>query len=134
MKYRDLVSIDTMIRLTQVSFSTPAKNLAMYRLYAALQPHQGYLENERVKLIHKHGEDLGKGWAVTKPEALRRFHVEFDNILETEIPDKIKCPDITEDDFLDENCSYPIDKSMWPSAKDISAFLNFCKALEIEKN
>lgn len=137
MKFRDIPSMDSMYRLIQVSFSTPAKNLAMYQLYESLKKHQGYVENERVKLIHKYGEESktepGK-FTVTNQEGIRKFGLEFGSVLEAEIPEKIEPPEISEDDFFDENCSYPYDKAMWPNAKDISTFFNFCKLLKNEKS
>lgn len=133
MRYADIPSADTMSRLIQVSFSTPAKNLSMYRLYDSLRTHQNYVENERIKLIHKYGEDLGDGnFAVKNPEALKKFRIDFGRTLESIIPDKIECPDIKEEDFLDDNCSYPLDKTMWPSANDIGNFFDFCKILSQE--
>lgn len=135
MKYRSIPSLETTQKLIQVSFSTPAKNLAMYRLAEQIRTHQSYIENERNKLIRKYGEPTKDGnYAVSKKEALDKFFLEFNATLDTDIPDKIENPNITEDDFSDDNCSYPIDKSMWPNAKDIASFLKFCSELEKETN
>lgn len=134
MKHRLIPSIETTQKLTQVSFSTPAKNLAMYRFAEQIRTHQSYIENERNKLIRKYGEPTKDGgYAVKKKEALDKFFLEFNATLDAEIPDKIENPNITEEDFKDENCSYPIEKSMWPNAKDIASFFNFCKELNEEE-
>lgn len=133
MKYRSIPSLNVMAKLTQVSFSTPDKNLAMYRLAESLRTHQSYIENERNKLIRKYGEPTKDGnYAVSKKEALDKFFFEFDATLDADIPDKIECPNITEEDFQDDNCSYPIDKSMWPNAKDLASFFSFCNELSKE--
>lgn len=134
MKYRDLPTAEVTAKLIQVSFSTPSKNLQMYRLYTDLQKHQGYIENERVKLVRKYGEETKSGFAIKKQQDIEKFSADFAKILDAEIEDDIKCPDITEDDFLDENCCYPMDKTLWPNAKDIAAFMNMCNILKEEKS
>lgn len=134
MKYRDLVSFETMAKLTQVSFSTPTKNLQMYRLAESLRTHQSYIENERNKLIRKYGEPTeGGNYAVKGKEAIDKFLFEFNETLDVDVQGEIECPNIKEEDFSDDNCSYPIDKSMWPNAKDIASFFEFCNELEKEK-
>lgn len=134
MKYRELPSAETLLKLTQVSFNSPSKNLSVYRLAEQLRPHQSYIENERVKLIHKYGEEIkseGK-FVVKNKDSLEKFSIEFNATLDAEVPDKIECPSIKEEDFEDDNCLYPIDKSMWPNAKDIASFFNFCNELNKE--
>lgn len=134
MKYRSVPSAETMDKLTQVSFSSPSKNLSMFRLCESLKTHQSYIENERNKLIRKYGEPTKDGgYAVSKKETLDKFFLEFNATLDSEIPDKIENPNIKEEDFSDDNCSYPIDKSMWPNAKDIASFFSFCNELNKEK-
>lgn len=135
MKYKDIPSVEVTSKLIQVSFSSPSKNLSMFRLFEQLKSHQSYIENERNKLIRKYGEQTKDGnYAVSKKEALDKFFLEFNATLDAEIPDNIECPNIKEEDFSDDNCFYPIDKTMWPNAKDIATFLNFCKLLEKEKS
>lgn len=135
LKYKDILSVDTTLKLIQVSFATPEKNLAMYEFYSAIKCYQEFLEIEKNKLLRRYGTEI--------PNEHRRFSLSGDNLIQyrnhwnttlnIDLPMEIKNPRFTIDDFKSENCSYPNEKEYWPSAADIAALIEFCEKLEKEK-
>ncbi len=133
MKYKDLPKFDSLIRLIQVSFSTPKKNLDMYRLYVALKEHVLYVDNEKNKLMRFYGTDSGNGTITITGENVKKYTDDWNAILDMDIEAEIPKISITEADFDDNNCTYPQDKTMWPSGADIVTIIEFCNKLNDEK-
>lgn len=119
MKYKQLPSKKLVEKLISTTFESPSANRKVYNWAQSVLKHINFLENERIKLVQKYGEDDGKGnFSVTK-ENMNQFFSEFSGILEMDIDEKVnKCP-VSEDWFDDEKCSYPKDKSLWISPEEI---------------
>lgn len=132
MKFKELPSVDTTLKLIQISFSEPEKNIEMYKLYVKLRDYQSFLENEKNKLLKKYGkeEKNEQGKYKIEGENVALYRNDLSAILESDMPDDIESPGFDLDDFTSEKCSYPTDKMFWPNAADISAFLSFCDKLK----
>lgn len=134
MKYGAIPKLETMIRLINISFCSPDKNLAMYRIYSSLKEHQRYIENEKSKLLKRYGAEVPgqNGLYRVTGNNVAEYQAELDTILNFELNDDIQYPGITAEDFSSENCSYPAEKELWPSVADIATFIEFCEGLKKE--
>lgn len=134
MKYKDIPSVESTLKLIQISFADPSKNIAMYRIYVKLKEHQGFLENEKNKLLKIYGTESEKEPGVFKlqGENLVSYRNEWGKILESDINDIFDPPGFELEDFNSENCSYPQEKQFWPNAADISMFISFCDNMKQE--
>lgn len=127
MTYGDLTSREICIKLSMVSFSSPQKNLEVYKFVYALRPLQEFFEVERSKLLQKYGTDDGNGLFTIYGEAINDFQKDFKAICDIEIQDTIPPLNLTEEDFSEKNCTYPPDKNLWMNANDIDAVLKISK-------
>ena len=134
MKYKNLPKYETLLRLVQVSFSKPAKNIMMFRLYNALKNSISLVDLEKNKLLKKYGIDEGDGKYRLVGENYVAYANEWNELIESDIEDEIPAVSFSIEDFDEENCSYPNEKEMWPSGLDISTFLEFCETLKKEMN
>lgn len=129
-KYADVPKMETLQKLISVSFDSPKKNLAVYKFYMEMSKHASYIENEREKMIKKHGElDKDNPCLYTvKPgtESMQRFMEEWNSLMNMDIEEEVNQLPISEVDFSDD-CSYSPEKSEWLSPRDIGAVLRFCK-------
>lgn len=129
--YSDLTSRDNCVKLSMVSFSTPQKNLEVYKFVCALRPLQEFFEIERSKILQKYGTDNGTGlYTITGTEKVKAYQDDLQKLLDIEIEENIPCPNLTENDFFSDNCSYPQDKNLWMNAHDIESVLAISKKLK----
>lgn len=135
MKFKDLIKTNICIKLSMVSFSSPKKNLEVFKFIQSIRPHQEFYDIELSKLLQKYGEPIpdkpgtfsirGQKNVDGYNNALKELHeIDMDNIYPL---------NLTIDDFDDNVCTYPDDKSFWLSANDIDAILTFCEKLNEEK-
>lgn len=122
MKYKSLPSEKLVQKLLATSFESPSANRQVYDWADSILKHIRFLENERVKLVRKYGEEDENCNVKVKQSQMKDFMDEFSSILEMEINEKIKeCP-ISKDWFDDEKCRYPKDKELWVSPNEIGMF------------
>ena len=122
MKYKSLPSEKLVQKLLATSFESPSANRQVYDWADSILKHIRFLENERVKLVRKYGEEDGNCNIKVKQSQMKDFMDEFSSILEMEINEKIKeCP-ISKDWFDDEKCRYPKDKELWVTPNEIGMF------------
>lgn len=128
-KYGELPPADVIQKLLTVSFNTPKKNLAVYKFCSAFKPHIDYLENERTKLVQKHGEVDKENPMLYKvapnTTEMANFLAEWNAVLQMEIEDEIQSLPLSERDF--DSCSYSPEKMDWLNARDIGTILRFCE-------
>lgn len=124
MKYKEIPSELTIQKLLATSFESPSANRKVYNWASNILPHIHFLENERIKLVKKYGiKDNKNGFFVPKSK-YPEFWNEFKNILEMDIEGTIEdCP-IKEDWFDDDKCSYPKEKELWITPKEIGSILS----------
>lgn len=120
MKYGELISISLYRKLSCVSFRSPRKNLEVHIYLKSIEPLLEYVEKERNKLMEKYciPTDTPGTYHVTP-----KFSEKFDEMLNMEIEQEIKPLNLSADDFYDEECSYPADKSLWLNAAEINRVL-----------
>ena len=122
LKYKSLPSEKLVQKLLATSFESPSANRQVYDWADSILKHIRFLENERVKLVRKYGEEDGNCNVKVKQSQMKDFMDEFSSILEMEINEKIKeCP-ISKDWFDDEKCRYPKDKELWVTPNEIGMF------------
>lgn len=129
-KYGEIPRRETLQKLLSVSFDTPRKNLAVYKFCKAMTAYVDYVENERTKLVQKHGvQDKNNPLMYFVPqgtEEMKRFQEEFNSVLNMEIEEEVKLLPLSEMDFVD-NCSYSQEKADWLNPREIGSILTFCK-------
>ena len=122
LKYKSLPSEKLVQKLLATSFESPSANRQVYDWADSILKHIKFLENERVKLVRKYGEEDENCNVKVKQSQMKDFMDEFSSILEMEINEKIKeCP-ISKDWFDDEKCRYPKDKELWVTPNEIGMF------------
>lgn len=122
MKYKDIPSEKLVQKLLATSFESPTANRDVYDWCDSLLKHIRFLENERLKLIKKYGEEVRGGLRVPT-EKEHDFWEEFNPIKDMEINEEIKkCP-IQRDWFTDEKCQYPDEKELWISPSEIGILI-----------
>lgn len=123
MKYKELPSEKLVQKLLATSFESPSANRKVYNWSESVLKHIRFLERERIKLVQKYGEKDQKGGMTVTKDNFGRFQEEFFNLTETEIDEPVlECP-IKEDWFDDEKCSYPKEKELWITAKEIKKLI-----------
>lgn len=120
MKYEDLPSISLCKKLLNVSFKTPQKNLAVYKYVQSIKPMQEFLENERQKLVFKYCIPTENPSCFDTTD---EFFKKFEEVLKTDIESEVEKLGLSETDFLEEECCYPINKDLWLNANDIERVL-----------
>lgn len=129
-KYGELPKREILQKLLSVSFNTPRKNLEVYKFCDTLTKHINYMENERVKLVQKYGEQDKDNPTLYKiapnTEEMKMFFQEWNPLIDMEIDEDIKPLPLSEDDFSD-NCSYMREKGNWLSGIEIAMVLRFCE-------
>ena len=122
LKYKSLPSEKLVQKLLATSFESPSANRQVYDWADSILKHIKFLENERVKLVRKYGEEDENCNVKVKQSQMKDFMDEFSSILEMKIKEKIKeCP-ISKDWFDDEKCRYPKDKELWVTPNEIGMF------------
>lgn len=128
--YGDLPNKAVCGKLTQISFSTPRKNLEIYRLVLALQPYQDAFENEKRKLFVKLGEpapDDPNKLIIQQEDNIKQYKLELQELTNTEITDFKADFSLSDEDFADYACNYPQDKNMWLNAAEIGTLIKFAE-------
>ena len=124
MKYKELPSEKLIQKLIATSFESPSANRKVYDWCESVLSHIRFLENERIKLVKKYGSDNGDGNISVPKNQYRQFFSEFNKILEMDIESEIEdCP-VKKEWIDDEKCSYPKEKELWISAKEIELLTN----------
>lgn len=135
MKYKDLIRTNISVKLSTVSFSSPKKNLEVFKFIQSIRPHQEFYDIELGKMLQKYGEPVPDNpgrFAICGKENVDGYNNALNELLDIDI-DNIYPLNLTIDDFDDNVCTYPDDKSFWLSANDIDAILKFCSKLNEEK-
>lgn len=110
-------------KLTHISFSTPQKNMNVFKYIKSVQENLIFLQNEKIKLMQKYGDPQEDGsYLITKPN-VDKFKEEMSAIFDLDITESIYPHGLTEEDFTDEKCSYPEDKTFWLNSSDIAVLL-----------
>lgn len=136
MKFRDLPKRDTCIKLSVTSFSSPRKNLEVFKFINSIKPFQDYIAQETSKILQKYGHPSDDGmYTVTGKENVDAYYASLNEVLEIDISEldvDIFSPNLNIEDFEEENCQYPNDKSLWLNASDIDSVINFSKKINEE--
>lgn len=131
MKYRDLISRDTCVKLTMVSFAQPEKNLQVFKFAKALEPLHEYIANEHNKLVQKYGRaDDNGGWSVSHPKSQELFREEMEVLFNQDVQDSFPTLTLTPDDFTESKCAYPLDKSLWLNARELDLIFNMLNKIK----
>lgn len=110
-------------KLTRISFSTPQKNMNVFKYIKSVQENLIFLQNEKIKLMQKYGDPQEDGsYLIPKPN-VDKFKEEISVIFDLDITESIYPHGLTEEDFTDEKCSYPEDKAFWLNSSDIAVLL-----------
>lgn len=125
--YGDLPTREACIKLTTVSFSSPKKNLDVYKFTNDLKVYQEAFNNEKDKLLKQYGTPKAdKPSIYWLGDNAPIYYAKIGDLEASQIDNfNISIPNITETDFEERNCAYPADKTMWLTGKDIGEILEF---------
>lgn len=130
--YGDLPSQEACIKITLVSFSNPKKNLDIYKFVNDLKVYQEAFGNEQSKLLRQYGtpqaDKPGTYWL---GDNVTIYHAKIGDLEATKIDNfNITIPTLSENDFDEKNCAYPLDKSKWLNGNEIGEILEFIKKMQ----
>lgn len=135
MRIGDLPNSETCAKLMMVSFRSPKKNLDVYKMVNEIEQYNGYVANERAKLLSRYGEETEPGvFTIKGNDTIESFNLAMNEILDMEYDRDICIPDLAEEDFEEDNCQYPTDRRFWINGRDIMAVLSFIEKLKKERN
>lgn len=124
--FGDLPTRDTCIKLMKVSFASLQKNLAVYKFCTKVFELEAFIESERAKLIEKFGDPTEKPGEFFIPKhAVGDYQEALTELFKMPIGEDIPKLGLEEDDFADERCKYPSDKTYWLNAGEISTLFRF---------
>ena len=114
---------ESCIKLMAISFSSPQKNLTVYRFCNKVVGFLEFVETERSKIVKKYGDPTEKEgeYFIPKPRQ-EEYNREIKELYGTRTDEPLELG-LTEEDF--EMCHYPNDERMWLSAGEIMIFLGF---------
>lgn len=113
-------------KLMQISFSTPQKNLSVYKFCDKVTKFLDFFELERLKLIKQYGDPTEKEEEFVIPKSrIDEYMSKLDELFNASIGDEELILGLVEDDFSDEKCQYPEDKTSWLTPGEIQLFLRF---------
>lgn len=130
MTYGDLLPVEITAKLIATSFDDPSINLWAYKLYKSLLDYQEFFENERKKLIIKHGVEIEPGKYQVKNDKEMEFRSDLNEIIKMPIDEKIPYFELKEDNFSAERCQYSKDRGMWLNAVDINSIFKFMEKVK----
>lgn len=84
-----------------------------------------FIESERIKLIESYEIENEDGTASVPDELIRMVLDEFQKILDLEVEVDIPELSVSEEDFENDNISYPKEKELWISGEEIGRILKF---------
>lgn len=134
MTYKDLIKTNISVKLSMVSFCSPKKNLEVFKFIQSIRLYQEFRDIELDKMLQKYGKptpDKPGTFIIHGQENIDAYNEALDELFQIGIDD-IYPLDLTIDDFDNDSCTYPDDKSFWLSANDIDAILKFCSKLKDE--
>lgn len=122
----NLPTRNTCIKLAKISFASPSKNFAVYKFCNKVIEMLDYIEFERTKLVKKYGDPTEEdGEFIIPKNMVELFQEEFSKMLLLSIDSDFPKLGLTEEDFADDQCAYPDDKTYWLNAGEISTLLRF---------
>lgn len=119
-KLGDLPTQTLLNKLIRVSFSTPQKNMQVFKYFQSVSKSLVFLENEKLKLLRKYGDPKENGNFWIPKDKTEEFKEELQKLMDVDVTEDICLHGLTEDDFMDENCAYSDDKSSWLNASEIA--------------
>ena len=124
MKYKDLPTQDTVIKLSSYAFARDNVDASVFKFYSASKQIYDFVNNQKVKILEKVATKDESGlYQLASRESSDRFRVEMLDLLQKEIEFDMPMLDISEDDFNPENCCRPNEKELWLNAIEKGAII-----------
>lgn len=126
MKYKDLLSQDTVIKLSSYAFARDNVDTSVFKLYSETKPIYDFINNQKTKLLERIAKREQNGsYKFESDESRDAFRREMMELLQKESEFDIPRIDITEEDFASDNCCRPRDKELWLNAIERDSILRF---------
>lgn len=126
MTYGDLPSRELVRKLSSIAFSTPGKNISVYRYCMAVNLELDAKVNARRKILERLGtQDENDPNAYTiPPENIESYREQMEELFSIECSSEIPPHRLSASDFEEGQCRYPENPELWMTAADIEMLLH----------
>ena len=132
MKFRDLPNQEAILRLTSYAFVRDGADESVFKFHRSIAPAYEFYNNQRAKIIAKHGEkDERGGYSVTN-ENKDACISELNALIDSDVGFAVAEIDISEADFSPSQCRKPSDVSLLLSSAEKEAILRLSEIIRKE--
>lgn len=126
MTYGEIPSRELVRKLSSVAFSTPGKNISVYRYCVAVNSELDAFANARRKILEQLGEQNNNNpnEYTIPPENLESYKEKMEELLSIECSSEIPSHGLSPSDFEEGECRYPENPELWMTAADIEMLLH----------
>lgn len=126
MTYGELPSRELVRKLSSIAFSTPGKNVAVYRYCMAVNLELDAKANAKRKILENLGtQNKNDPNAYTiHPENIEIYKDQIEDLFSIECSSDIPPHGLSASDFEEGQCRYPENPDLWMTAADIEMLLH----------
>lgn len=132
MKFRDLPNQEAILRLTAYAFLRDGADESVFKFHRSIAPAYEFYNNQRAKIIAKHGEADGRGGYAVTNENKDACISELNVLIDSDIGFAVAEIDIAEADFSPSQCRKPSDVSLLLSSAEKEAILRLSEIISKE--
>ena len=126
MKYGDFPTQETITKLSSYAFQRESVDESVFKVYSATKNIYDFINNQKVKILERVAtvEESG-AYKFESDSAFDSYKTEMIALLKKESEFEVPTLDITESDFLSDNCARPKQKELWLNAIEKEAIIRF---------
>ena len=126
MKYGDFPTQETITKLSSYAFQRESVDESVFKVYSATKNIYDFINNQKVKILERVAivEESG-AYKFESDSAFDNYKSEMLALLKKESEFEVPILNITEDDFLSDNCARPKQKELWLNAIEKESIIRF---------
>ena len=132
MKFRDLPNQEAILRLTAYAFVRDGADESVFKFHRSIAPAYEFYNNQRAKIIAKHGEKDDKGGYTVASEKKDACISELNMLIDSDVGFQVEVLDLSESDFGSSQCRKPSDVSLLLSSAEKEAILRLSEIISKE--
>ena len=133
MKFRDLPNQEAILRLTAYAFVRDGADESVFKFHRSIAPAYEFYNNQRAKIIAKHGEKDERGGYTVTSEKKDCCISELNALIDSDVGFAVAEIDIAESDFSPSQCRKPSDVSLLLSSSEKEAILRMSEITRKER-
>lgn len=132
MKFRDLPNQEAILRLTAYAFLRDGADESVFKFHRSIAPAYEFYNNQRAKIIAKHGEKDERGGYTVPNENKDACISELNALIDSDVGFRVAGLDLSESDFSANQCRKPSDVSLLLSSAEKEAILRLSEIISKE--